>query len=67
MTTKAEILRAIGKHCLECVGGSFEARKDCGGDRTLGGKECNLYPFRFGKDPKPARRSKTNLPKRKKK
>jgi hypothetical protein len=36
-------LRAIRKHCVECMGGSFRAVEDC---QTT---DCKLYPYRMGK------------------
>ena len=36
-------LRAICKHCLECLGGSRRDVAECGM------ADCPLYPFRFGK------------------
>ena len=49
MTTKAEILRAIRSKCLDCsVYQPAEVRK-C----TV--YACDLYPYRFGGDPNPAK------------
>ncbi len=53
MTTKGEILKAIRSHCLECCCGSDMEVKIC----TVGLK-CALYPYRTGKDPKPARKGR---------
>jgi hypothetical protein len=50
MTTKAEILRAIRENCVRCVVGDLKIIEDCGGEKT-----CAVYPFRFGKDPTPAK------------
>jgi hypothetical protein len=49
MTTKAFLLQIIRKHCLDCVSGSFVEVERCTSDKT-----CNLFPFRFGKDPSPS-------------
>lgn len=58
MTTKAELLQAIRKHCLECCGGSWAEVRDCTPMITPSGeRRCTLYPYRFGSDPKPARKS----------
>lgn len=56
MTTKAEILKVIRLNCLDCVVGQVSIIEDWGGE-----KSCKLYPFRFGKDPAPAKSGKTNL------
>ncbi|WP_319506031.1 hypothetical protein [uncultured Methanolobus sp.] len=53
MTTKKTILQTIRKHCLECVCGSIKEVEQCTSEN------CALYPYRFGKDPKP-NSSKTN-------
>ncbi|WP_292465915.1 hypothetical protein [Methanolobus sp.] len=53
MTTKKVILQTIRKHCLECVCGSPMEVELCTSEN------CELYPYRFGKDPQPnLRRSK---------
>ena len=39
-------VRAIRKHCLECLGYSSEAVKDCTSPN------CALYPYRLGHKPK---------------
>lgn len=49
MTTKTAILKVIRAHCLECVGDSAVEVKRCTA------KSCELYRYRFGKDPSPAR------------
>lgn len=51
MTTKAEILRVIRENCIDCVVGAISTIEDCGGE-----EDCKLYPYRFGKDPKPSRK-----------
>lgn len=53
--TKAEILRAIRFHCLDCCCGSSDEVKLCGC------QTCNLYPLRFGKDPTPRELSPAQL------
>ena len=40
---KAKLWKAIRKHCCDCMGGIFTRDNDCTG------KDCNLYPYRFGK------------------
>lgn len=50
MTTKRHILNAIRANCLECMGGYRDEVRLCAS------YECNLYPYRMGKDPNPARR-----------
>jgi len=42
---KRRPMAAIRAHCLECCGGSSKEVEQC----TAPG--CNLYPYRFGKDP----------------
>ena len=42
---KRRPMAAIRQHCLECCGGSSKEVERC----TAPG--CNLYPYRFGKDP----------------
>ena len=49
MTTKANILKAIRKNCLQCSCGSEKEVKLC----TF--VNCPLYSYRMGKDPNPAR------------
>lgn len=39
------VLKAVKNHCLECSGYQREEVKEC--PRI----HCNLYPFRFGKNP----------------
>ena len=59
MTTKQTILKAIREHCLECCGGSTNAVRHCTPIiREAGMRECELYPYRFGKDLDPARNGK---------
>ena len=38
-------VKLMRKFCLECMGGSKEAVKECS---TI---DCLIYPFRFGKNP----------------
>lgn len=38
-------IRAIRKHCLECVGWSYETVKACTAPT------CPLFPYRLGKRP----------------
>lgn len=57
MTTKAAILKAIRKNCIECSAGSMAAIQHCPME------DCPLFPYRMGKDPCPARKIK-NLPPR---
>lgn len=38
-------LRAIRQQCLDCCGGSTKEVRSCTG------KDCSLYPYRFGKNP----------------
>jgi hypothetical protein len=52
MTTKANILKAIRKNCLQCSCGSEKEIKLC----TF--TNCPLYPYRMGKDLNPSRTSK---------
>ena len=54
MTTKAELLQTIRKHCLTCCDGSYKEVELCSAyippDKE---KKCALYPYRFGIDPSP--------------
>ena len=45
--TKAEILKAIRAHCLDCMCDQANEVKLCPVTK------CNLYTLRFGKDPSP--------------
>lgn len=47
--TKAEILKAIRKNCVECMGGQVLEVKDCTS------KHCSLFALRSGKDPSPSK------------
>jgi len=49
MTTKAAILKVIRAKCLDCSCYQPSEITKC----TV--QSCALYPFRFGKDPAPAR------------
>lgn len=46
-------VKAIRKFCLECCGGSSSEVKHCSSIN------CNLHPFRFGKNPYRAKRELT--------
>jgi len=48
MTTKADILLAIRRKCIDCCVGSLAEVRRC--HLTA----CDLHPFRFGRDPNPA-------------
>ncbi len=50
MTTKAEILRSIRRKCLDCC--VYQRREV----RLCAAYTCDLWPFRMGSDPNPARR-----------
>lgn len=49
MTTKAEILRSIRTHCIECSGGSRSEVAKC----VV--YTCDLQSYRFGTDPEPSK------------
>jgi hypothetical protein len=49
MTTKAEILQAIRRNCLDCSGHRPSAVRECELDR------CPLWPYRLGNDPAPGK------------
>ncbi len=52
--TRFSPMRAIRKHCLECMAGHPSQVAGCrghGGDCQPGDPPCELYPFRFGKRP----------------
>jgi hypothetical protein len=49
MTTKADILRAIRQKCLDCSCHQPSEVRDC--PITA----CDLWPYRFGRDPEPSR------------
>ena len=53
MTTKAEILKTIRKHCLLCCYGSPNEVSLCTGTTGNKDEKCLLYPYRFGSDPNP--------------
>ena len=46
MTTKAEILKVIRKHCLNCC---YESPSEV----SICMVDCDLHPYRFGSDPNP--------------
>jgi hypothetical protein len=48
MTTKAAILQAIRQKCLDCSCHQPSEVRDC---RIT---TCDLWPFRFGRDPEPS-------------
>ncbi len=50
MTTKAAILKTIRAKCLDC---SCHQPQEV---RLCPVQTCDLWPFRFGKDPSPSRR-----------
>ena len=50
--TKNQLLKAIRNQCVECMG-----RQPSLVDGYTAPK-CSLYPFRMGKDPKPARKGR---------
>ena len=45
MGGKRPSVKVMRKFCMECMGGSKEAVKECS---TI---DCLIYPFRFGKNP----------------
>ena len=49
MTTKAELLKVIRRECLNCVGGYDGEVLRCTSPN------CELFPYRMGKDPNPNR------------
>lgn len=49
MTTKAELLKAVRKHCLDCCCGYASEVKNC-----AVGIKCRLFPYRKGADPTPS-------------
>ena len=61
MTTKAQILKTIRAYCIGCSGGSEKEVAYC----TV--KKCELYEYRMGKDPRPARSGPRIMPWLKKK
>lgn len=57
MTTKTELLKVIRRKCYDCSEGSVSEIAKCPVQR------CDLFPFRMGRDPNPARKGKVeNLP-----
>ena len=54
MTTKTEILKSIRAKCIDCCVGNVAEVKLCTA------KDCDLWPFRSGKDPNPARGAPKN-------
>ena len=61
MTTKAQILKTIRAYCINCSGGVREEVARC----TV--TYCELYEYRMGKDPRPARKGPKCFPGQKKK
>jgi hypothetical protein len=49
MTTKAEVLKAIRRKCIECCGGQIGEVRLCHLQR------CDLWPYRLGMDPNPSK------------
>ena len=47
--TKAEILKAIRKNCIECMGGVISEIEKCTSPK------CSLFALRAGKDPSPCK------------
>lgn len=45
MSNKRPSVKVMRKYCLECMGGSKEAVKECEIE------DCQIYPYRFGKNP----------------
>ena len=60
MTTKAKILKTIREYCVNCSGGVREEVARC----TV--TNCELYEYRMGKDPRPARKGPKCFPVQKK-
>ena len=56
MTTKTQILKVIRAYCIGCSGGSEKEVSHC----TI--THCELYPYRMGKDPRPARSGPKTMP-----
>jgi len=50
---KRPSVKIMRKFCIECMGGSKEAVKEC----STG--DCLIHPFRFGKNPNLARKGKS--------
>jgi hypothetical protein len=49
MTTKAEILKTIRRKCIECCCGQLAEVRLCHLSK------CELWPYRLGTDPNPAK------------
>ena len=49
MTTKAEILQAVRRKCLDCSCFQPSEIRECPVST------CDLWPYRFGRDPDPSR------------
>ena len=58
MTTKAELLRVILCNCKNCMGGYEGEILKCSAP------DCELFPYRMGKDPKPNRTKSEIMKKR---
>lgn len=52
MSNKITPLQAIKRHCLDCLGNRKEVM-------ACDDEDCNLYPFRMGKNPFRAKREYT--------
>lgn len=50
---KRPSVKVLRKFCLDCMAGGVEAIREC---PTT---DCQIYPFRFGKNPLPARKGKS--------
>ena len=50
MTTKSDVLKSIRAKCIDCSGGSKSEVSLCPCNT------CELWPYRFGRDPEPSRR-----------
>jgi hypothetical protein len=46
--TRHTPLKAIRRHCVECVGGAADVL-ECGGDHLLTGGACSFFPYRMGR------------------
>lgn len=53
--TKTELLKVIRAHCLDCCCDQPIEVERCGCPT------CSLYPYRFGKDPRPRELSPAQL------
>jgi len=61
MTTKAELLKVIKLECQNCMGSPVARKGELDGEagnlvKICTASDCNLYPYRMGRDPAPSKK-----------